>query len=153
MVLHSLEVRSQFYIQNWIMKDSVFEDPRLITVDNKNYVTYVNSPDYVKNNPSVSTALARTQDFSHYERLGIVMLPGSQDKDVVLFPRDVAESEFQRYMLLHRPSAWVGPQYNTEKPSIWIAEGDSVTNYDKDSLLLKPEETWQALKIGAGLRN
>ena len=109
------------------------------------------SSDYVKNNPSVSTALAKTEDFSHYERLGIVTLPGSQDKDVVLFPRDVAESEFQRYMLLHRPSAWVGPQYNTEKPSIWIAEGDSVTNYDKHSLLLKPEETWEALKIGVGV--
>ena len=86
-----------------------------------------------------------------YERLGIVTLPDSQDKDVVLFPRNVAESEFQRYMLLHRPSAWVGPQYNTEKPSIWIAEGDSVTNYDKHSLLIKPEETWEALKIGAGV--
>jgi predicted GH43/DUF377 family glycosyl hydrolase len=127
------------------------EDPRLITVDNKNYVTYVVLSDYVKNNPSVSTALAKTEDFSHYERLGIVTLPESQDKDVVLFPRNVAESEFQRYMLLHRPSAWVGPQYNTEKPSIWIAEGDSVTNYDKHSLLLKPEETWEALKIGAGV--
>jgi predicted GH43/DUF377 family glycosyl hydrolase len=54
-------------------------------------------------------------------------------------------------MLLHRPSAWVGPQYNTEKPSIWIAEGDSVTNYNKHSLLIKPEETWEALKIGAGV--
>ena len=91
MVLHSLEVRSQFYIQNWIMKDYGIEDPRLITIDKKNYVTYVVLSDYVKNNPSVSTALAKTEDFSHYERLGIVTLPGSQDKDVVLFPRDVMQ--------------------------------------------------------------
>ncbi|HEX7275488.1 MAG TPA: hypothetical protein VF248_07750 [Nitrososphaeraceae archaeon] len=127
------------------------EDPRLITVDNKTYVTYVVLSDYVKNNPSVSTALAKTEDFSRYERLGIVTLPGSQDKDVVLFPRTVTESESQRYMLLHRPSSWVGTQYNTEKPSIWIAEGESVTNYDKHSLLIKPEESWEALKIGAGV--
>ena len=127
------------------------EDPRLITVDNKTYVTYVVLSDYVKNNPSVSTALANTEDFSRYERLGIVTLPGSQDKDVVLFPRTITESDSQRYMLLHRPSSWVGPQYNTEKPSIWIAEGDSVTNYNKHSLLIKPEESWEALKIGAGV--
>jgi len=127
------------------------EDPRLISVDNKTYLTYVVLSDYVKNNPSVSTALARTEDFSHYERLGVVTLPGSQDKDVVLFPRTIADRKFQRYLLLHRPSSWVGPQYNTEKPSIWISEGDSVTNYYKHSLLIKPEETWEALKIGAGV--
>jgi predicted GH43/DUF377 family glycosyl hydrolase len=127
------------------------EDPRLISVDNKTYVTYVVLSDYVKHEPSVSTALATTKDFSHYERLGIVTLPGSQDKDVVLFPRTIADSKFQRYMLLHRPSAWVGQQYNTEKPSIWITEGDSVTNYHKHSLLIKPEESWEALKIGAGI--
>jgi predicted GH43/DUF377 family glycosyl hydrolase len=54
-------------------------------------------------------------------------------------------------MLLHRPGTWVGSQYKTEKPSIWIAEGDSVTNYYKHSLLIKPEQTWEALKIGAGV--
>jgi len=127
------------------------EDPRLISVDNKIYVTYVVLSDYVKNNPSVSTALATTENFSYYERLGIVTLPGSQDKDVVLFPRTIADSKIQRYMLLHRPSAWVGPKHNTEKPSIWISEGDSVTNYYNHSLLIKPEENWEALKIGAGV--
>jgi predicted GH43/DUF377 family glycosyl hydrolase len=127
------------------------EDPRLISVDNKTYLTYVVLSDYAKNNPSVSTALARTEDFSHFERLGVVTLPGSQDKDVVLFPRTIVDGKFQQYMLLHRPSAWVGSQYNTEKPSIWISEGDSVTDYNKHSLLIKPEETWEALKIGAGV--
>ena len=127
------------------------EDPRLMTIDGETYVTYVVLSDYVKNNPSVSTALAKTEDFSHYQRLGIITLPGSQDKDVVLFPRSNPESVFQRFMLLHRPSSWVGPKYKTERPSIWIAEGDSVTNYYKHSLLIKPEQTWEALKIGAGV--
>ena len=127
------------------------EDPRLISVDKKTYLTYVVLSNYVKNNPSVSTALARTEDFSHYERLGVVTLPGSQDKDVVLFPRTVTDSKIQRYMILHRPSAWVGPQYDTEKPSIWISEGDSITDYYKHSLLIKPKESWEALKIGAGV--
>jgi predicted GH43/DUF377 family glycosyl hydrolase len=127
------------------------EDPRLMTIEEKTYVTYVVLSNYVKNNPSISTALAMTDDFSHYERLGIITIPGSEDKDVVLFPKFNGESGFQRYMMLHRPSNWVGPQYNTERPSIWIAEGDSVTSFEKHLPLVKPEQSWEALKIGVGV--
>ncbi|HEY7227007.1 MAG TPA: hypothetical protein VH481_02660 [Nitrososphaeraceae archaeon] len=125
------------------------EDPRLITIEDETYVTYVVLSNYVKNNPSISTALAKTEDFSHYERLGIITVPGSEDKDVVLFPK--INKGALGYMMLHRPSTWVGPQYNTEKPSIWISEGDSITNYSKHSLLVKPEQSWEELKIGAGV--
>jgi predicted GH43/DUF377 family glycosyl hydrolase len=127
------------------------EDPRLMTIEEKTYVTYVVLSNYVKNNPSISTALAKTDDFSHYERLGIITIPGSEDKDVVLFPRFNGESGFQRYMMLHRPSNWVGSQYNTERPSIWIAEGDSFTNFKKHLPLVKPEQSWEELKIGVGV--
>ena len=125
------------------------EDPRLMTIDEETYVTYVVLSNYVKNNPSISTALAKTDNFSHYERLGIITIPGSEDKDVVLFTkfREGASS----YMMLHRPSTWVGAQYKTDRPSIWIAEGDSITNYKKHSPLVKPEQSWEALKIGVGV--
>ena len=125
------------------------EDPRLMTIEEETYVTYVVLSNYVKNNPSISTALAKTDNFSHYERLGIITIPGSEDKDVVLFPkfREGASS----YMMLHRPSTWVGPEYNTDRPSIWIAEGDSITNFKKHSRLVKPEQSWEALKIGVGV--
>ena len=63
------------------------EDPRLMTIEKETYVTYVVLSNYVKNNPSVSTALAKTDDFSHYKRLGIITILGSDDKDVVLFPK------------------------------------------------------------------
>jgi predicted GH43/DUF377 family glycosyl hydrolase len=128
------------------------EDPRLMTIDEEAYVTYVVLSNYVKNKPSVSTALAKTNDFSHFKRLGIITEPSSEDKDVVLFPKFNRKNELQSYMMLHRPSTWVGPQYNTERPSIWIAEGDSVTNFNKGhSILVKPEQSWEALKIGAGV--
>ena len=125
------------------------EDPRLMTIEEETYVTYVVLSNYVKNNPSISTALAKTDNFSHYERLGIITVPGSEDKDVVLFRkfREGASS----YMMLHRPSTWVGAQYKTDRPSIWIAEGDSITNYKKHSPLVKPEQSWEALKIGVGV--
>jgi beta-1,2-mannobiose phosphorylase / 1,2-beta-oligomannan phosphorylase len=127
------------------------EDPRLMTIEEKTYVTYVVLSNYVKNNPSISTALAETDDFSHYKRLGIITLPGSEDKDVVLFSKYNGESRFQRYMMLHRPSNWIGPQYNTDRPSIWIAEGDSFTNFKKHLPLVKPEQSWEELKIGVGV--
>jgi predicted GH43/DUF377 family glycosyl hydrolase len=126
------------------------EDPRLMTIEEETYVTYVVLSNYVKNNPSISTALAKTDNFSHYERLGIITILGSEDKDVVLFPK-FNEGAFQSYMMLHRPSTWVGPEYNTERPSIWIAEGDSITNFKKHSPLVKPEQSWEALKIGVGV--
>lgn len=126
------------------------EDPRVMTIGEKTYVTYVVLSNYVKNNPSIYTALAMTEDFSHYKRLGIITMPGSEDKDVVLFPKFNGEGALS-YIMLHRPSTWVGPQYNTEKPSIWIAEGESITNYKEHSLLVKPKQSWEALKIGVGV--
>jgi predicted GH43/DUF377 family glycosyl hydrolase len=128
------------------------EDPRLTTIEEETYITYVVLSSFVKNNPSVSTALAKTDDFSHFKRLGMITVPSSDDKDVVLFPKFRRKSGLQSYMMLHRPSAWVGPQYNAERPSIWIAEGDSVTNFKKrHSILAKPEQNWEILKIGAGV--
>lgn len=126
------------------------EDPRLMTIEEETYVTYVVLSNYVKNNPSISTALAKTDDFSHYKRLGIITILGSEDKDVVLFPKFNGEGA-SSYMMLHRPSTWVGPEYNTDRPTIWIAEGDSITNFEKHSPLVKPEQSWEALKIGAGV--
>jgi predicted GH43/DUF377 family glycosyl hydrolase len=126
------------------------EDPRLMTIEKETYVTYVVLSNYVKNNPSISTALAKTDDFSHYKRLGIITILGSEDKDVVLFPKFNGDAS-SSYMMLHRPSTWVGPEYNTDRPTIWIAEGDSITNFKKHFPLVKPEQSWEALKIGAGV--
>lgn len=127
------------------------EDPRLMTIENNVYLTYVVLSNYVNKNPSIYTALAKTNDFSSYERLGIITIAGSEDKDVVLFPKSGTGNRPEKYLMLHRPSKWVGPQYNTEKPSIWIAEGDSVTNFQNHLPLVKPEQDWETLKIGVGV--
>jgi len=127
------------------------EDPRLMTINKEYYVTYVILSNYVRTKPSIFTALAKTDDFFHYERLGIITLPGSQDKDVVLFPRSGSESGLEKYTILHRPSTWVGAEYNTERPSIWIADSDSINYFTNNSLLIKPEQSWEILKVGAGV--
>jgi predicted GH43/DUF377 family glycosyl hydrolase len=55
------------------------------------------------------------------------------------------------YFSLHRPSTWIGSAFGTDKPSIWLGEGKSLTSIEKQTLLLKPEREWEALKIGAGV--
>src|SRR5712691_7843904 len=48
------------------------EDPRLVTIDNEVYLTYVVLSDYVaKGTITSSTALATTNDFHNHTRLGI----------------------------------------------------------------------------------
>jgi len=127
------------------------EDPRLTSIDDQIYLTYVVLSDYVKKGPIASTALAITDDFSCYKRLGIITIPGSDNKDVVLFPNNNRDIRSKKYMILHRPSKWTGPTYNTYGPSIWLGKGDSVTNFCTHSLLVKPEQAWEALKVGAGM--
>ena len=127
------------------------EDPRLTSIDDRIYVTYVVLSNHVKNGPIASTALAVTDDFYSYDRLGIITVPGSDNKDAVLFPKLNGDARSNKYMMLHRPSKWINPLYDVCKPSIWLAQGDSVTNFFHQSLLVEPEQPWEELKVGAGI--
>lgn len=131
------------------------EDPRLVKIDQEIYLSYVVLSTYVSQRPSASTALATTNDFSNYTRLGIITSKGSDNKDVVLFPENVYQQLSDgtgnlKYLFLHRPSTWVGSKYGVHRPSIWIGEGASLTTFEKHTLLIKPEQQWEMLKVGAG---
>jgi beta-1,2-mannobiose phosphorylase / 1,2-beta-oligomannan phosphorylase len=123
------------------------EDPRLIEIENRVYVSYVVLSDYVTAGPiNSSTALATTDDYYNHTRLGIITGRESDNKDVVLFPEKIN----REYLILHRPRSWIGPKFGVDKPSIWIAEGNTLTTFDRHALLMKPERDWEALKIGSG---
>lgn len=143
------------------------EDPRMAEIDNQVYITYVILSAYVTDGAIVeaSTALATTTDFLKYTRLGVITSKGSNNKDVVLFPEKMSQQQSSvlslssssnntdrvgKYFFLHRPSSWIGSKYGVDKPSIWLGEGNSLTNFEKHTLLLKPEEDWEELKVGAG---
>lgn len=132
------------------------EDPRLVEIDHQTYVSYVVLSNYANLRPTASTALATTTDFNEYIRLGIVTSKESDNKDVVLFSENVNQqssnnkAENTKYLFLHRPSSWIGPRYGVDKPSIWIGEGNSLTDFGKHILLIKPEQHWEMLKVGAG---
>jgi beta-1,2-mannobiose phosphorylase / 1,2-beta-oligomannan phosphorylase len=136
------------------------EDPRLFILDSKTYFTYVVPSNYVRELPVVSSALATTEDYREFRRLGIITSNLSDDKDVVFFSEKMAptslgnrssnERDTKCYYSLHRPSSWIGPEYGVDRPSIWLAESLSLTKFKKLSLLLKPEQDWETAKVGAG---
>ena len=132
------------------------EDPRLIKINNQVYVTYVVPSGYVRDKPKVFSAVATTENYREFTRLGIIEGGGMDNKDVVFFPEKFGNSstdgnESIVYLSLHRPSAWIGSAFGTDRPSIWLGEGRSLTNIERHTLLLKPEREWEALKIGAGV--
>jgi len=92
------------------------EDPRLVLIHNQLYFSYVVLSDYVVKGPIDSTALASTNDFHNYTRLGIITNEGSDNKDGVLLPEKIN----QKYVFLHRPSSWVGPKFGVDKPKQYI---------------------------------
>jgi predicted GH43/DUF377 family glycosyl hydrolase len=133
------------------------EDPRIVEIDHQTYVSYVVLSNYVSQRPIASTALATTTDFTNYKRLGIITSKGSDNKDVVLFPQNMSrqtsnttDSNVITYLFLHRPSTWIGSKYGVDRPSIWLGEGNSLTKFEKHTLLIKPEQRWEMLKVGAG---
>ena len=138
------------------------EDPRLVLIDSQIYVTYVVLSNHACEGPSVSSALATTEDYHEFKRLGIITSRGADNKDVIIFPDKMGsalsnnETSYKSnstscYFCLQRPSSWVGSSYGINRPSIWLGESSSaLTNFDKHMILLEPKEEWEALKIGAG---
>jgi predicted GH43/DUF377 family glycosyl hydrolase len=96
------------------------------------------------------TGLLRSPDLRRFESLGLITPEGVDDRDGVLFPQKVGG----RYLMMHRPSTWTGPEYGTEKPGIWLAWSDDLATWDYgepgEHLLMTPRAEWEGAKIGAG---
>jgi predicted GH43/DUF377 family glycosyl hydrolase len=96
------------------------------------------------------TGLLRSPDLREFDWLGLITPSGIDDRDGVLFPEKVGG----RYLMMHRPTAWTGPEYGTEKPGIWLAWSDDLETWDYgepgEYLLMTPQAEWEGAKIGAG---
>src|SRR6185436_19434691 len=89
------------------------EDPRITWVEEvKKFVIAYTA--FSKGGPGV--ALAMTEDFRSFERLGLVMQP--DDKDAALLPRRIGGN----YALIHRPLADSGSH-------IWISYSPDLRNW------------------------
>ena len=86
-----------------------------------------------------STGLALTKDFRSFIRAGRLTNPMLDDRDVILFPEKVNG----KYMLIHRPVSWVGEEYGTEHPAMWISSGDDLLDFRDSKILLKSKYDWE----------
>ena len=141
------------------------EDPRIIKIGQWYYVTYatrayppgqywLHGP-YVSSEPppeapwllrenTTATHLAMTQDFRKWIRCGRLTDGMVDDRDVCIFPEKING----KFVMLHRPMNWVGPQYGTDQPAMWISTGEDLLSWKNPKLLAKAEFAWEHQKIG-----
>jgi predicted GH43/DUF377 family glycosyl hydrolase len=115
------------------------EDPRITWLEEyKKYAVVYTS--FSRSGPLVS--LATTEDFSTFDRYGVIMSP--EDKDATLFPRRF----FERWVLLHRPT----PSNDAMGANIWISFSPDLKHWgdSKPILLARKGSWWDANKIGMG---
>ena len=111
------------------------EDPRITPIGGRFWITYV-----AVSRHGPATALAWTEDFRSFERLGVIFCP--ENKDVVLFPDQVGGT----YAALHRPMCATP----FARPEIWAARSDDLIHWGEHAPLNLPEGEWQSGRVGAG---
>lgn len=141
------------------------EDPRIVKLDGHYYVTYAyrafrprqywKQPNNAAYSPAddslpalfghnmTASGLLVSDDLRTFRRLGRITRADVDDRDVILFP----EKSGGRYLMLHRPMQWVGPDFGTEYPAIWLASSDNLLDWNDSVLLMKNEFDWER-KIG-----
>lgn len=140
------------------------EDPRIVKMGDYYYITYAAVPlfpgrywlgdrrrgesfpaeaPFVLRRNETRTGLAITKDFKTIYRPGYLTDATVDDRDVILFPEKVNG----KFVVLHRPMTWVGEQYGTEHPAIWISFCDDLLEHHEMTLLAKARYPWED-KIG-----
>ena len=110
------------------------EDPRATLIDGSYYVMYTACGDN-----GFRIALAKTEDFHHFERVALVSEPGN--KDGVLFPERING----QYVRLDRP-------IGMDVGSIWISYSNDLHAWGDSKVLITPRGGyWDSYRIGASV--
>ena len=108
------------------------EDPRATFIDGSWYVMYTATSNY-----GFRIALAKTEDFHHFERIALISEPGN--KDGVLFPEKING----QYVRLDRP-------IGLDVGSIWISYSNDLKSWGNSKVLITPRKGyWDSYRIGA----
>jgi predicted GH43/DUF377 family glycosyl hydrolase len=129
------EVTRVRFLPDTEMEEFGVEDPRITTLGDRHYFTYV-----AVSRHGAATALGSTADFHHFERHGIVFCP--ENKDVVLFPEKVGGE----YVALHRPNA-ATPFC---RPEMWVARSPDLIRWGRHDSLHGGDAEWETGRVGAG---
>lgn len=111
------------------------EDPRITSIANRYYITYV-----AVSRHGAATALASTLDFRSFERHGIIFPP--ENKDVVLFPGSIGGQR----RALHRPTT----ANAFSRPEMWLASSPDFRHWGEHRPFLGGRAAWDGGRIGAG---
>jgi len=146
---------------------STIQDPRMVKMGDTYFITYASRfypfgqfwapaqeryqwpavpedyPRFLREN-ATSTGLLLTRDFKRFIRAGRLTDPLLDDRDVILFPEKISGD----YWLMHRPLEWVGPEYGTDFPAVWISRAHDMMGFRKSELLITPKYDWGNGKIG-----
>jgi predicted GH43/DUF377 family glycosyl hydrolase len=144
------------------------QDPRVVALDGRYVMTYAFRPFAWNSSPTgvgvpessqasypgfsgapesnqTRSGLAVSDDLVSWRHHGWVTPPELDDRDVVLFPERIGG----RYAALRRPLQLVGPEWGTDKPSIWISFSSDLVSWSAPELVAVPHETWENDRIGA----
>lgn len=150
--------------------DGSVEDARVVKIDGKFYMCYAlqpyafdcwptgiavpdyypeNYPEWRENNtePMITrSGIAVSDDGVHFKQLCYTTPVEIDDRDNALFPEKIGG----RFALMRRPMQYVGEEYGTHKPGIWISFSEDLLRWSKTELVATSEEpVWEGLKIGA----
>src|SRR5262249_52162404 len=115
------------------------QDPRVVKIDGKYYMTYAYRPYAWESHPTgvgvpesfqpqisgssvdpksnmTRSGIAVSEDRIHWRHLSWPTPIELDDRDVILFPEKING----KFALLRRPLQFVGPKYGTEYPAIWL---------------------------------
>ena len=110
------------------------EDPRVTRVEGEYLITFS-----VYSRDGVQIALAKTQDFSHVDR--VALITEADYRNVVIFP----EKFDGLYARLDRPHSEISPW------SIWISYSPDLRFWGESQLIMRPVQYhWDEMKIGPG---
>ncbi len=146
------------------------EDARVVKIDGLFYMCYalqpyefdcwptgIAVPDYFPNNypgwkesntaPMITrSGIAVSVDGINFKQLCYTTPAEIDDRDNTLFPEKING----RFALLRRPMQYVGKEYGTDIPGMWISYSDDLLEWSDPELVAVAENfEWEGTKIGA----
>lgn len=90
------------------------------------------------------SGIATSHDRVHWHHLAWATEADIDDRDVILFPEKING----RFALLRRPLQWIGPNYGTDHPGIWLCYSDDLHTWTPPVLVARAEYEWEDNRIG-----
>jgi len=92
------------------------------------------------------SGIAVSQNGIDFTPLCYTTPPEIDDRDNALFPEKIGG----RFALLRRPMQYVGPEYGTDVPGMWISYSEDLQDWTSPELVAVAENPeWEGTKIGA----